>query len=116
MQIYGGSDWQGSVQRRSQEWQLQQHEAPLTPSQLQKKLNAELSVGDIGLSSRIVNYLEEASVFTVQDMLARQDELSNMMYALGMQQLKDCCTALRNLGFENRFCRRRPPKKTRKTK
>jgi len=103
MQIYGGSDWRNKTYSRMNVWQLQQAHLPPAHKTEQQR-NAELSVGDIGLSSRVANQLEEASVFTVQDLLAQQEDVIEALSFLGARAMKECCRALRNLGFDNQYC------------
>lgn len=113
MEIHGGAEWRGQTYRKRNSWQLQVRDDPTAKDQ-KRSQNVELSVGDIGLSSRVANRLEDASVFTVQDLLARQEELIDVLQALGTKALLDCCLALRNLGFDSIYCIAPPPRTSRR--
>jgi DNA-directed RNA polymerase alpha subunit len=107
MQIHGGADWRNQAYRRSYNWKLQlrnDEESERSSFPLD-----EVSVGDIGLSSRVANRLEEANVFTVKDLFDRQDELMHMLLSMGKCALADCCKALRQFDLDSRYCR--PPRK-----
>jgi len=113
MEIHGGREWRGRAYRKKNVWRLQMRDDPGVNDQ-QRSQNSELSVGDIGLSSRVANQLEDASVFTVQDLLTRQDELIEILRALGTKALDDCCQALRDLGFESIYCMSPPSRSSRR--
>lgn len=113
MEIHGGSEWRGRVYRKKNSWHLQVRQDPARHER-QHSDNISLSVGDIGLSSRVANRLEDASVFTVQDLLSRQEEIIDILKALGTKALTDCCSALQGLGFDSDYCVAAAPKPSRR--